>query len=115
MKYKTLFRIICKALGVYFIVIGASGIVGQIASVTAMQLQMRASLGLDRWWMLLGIASPLLQLVAGRYLLIRGDAIVNLAVPSNRPYCPDCGYDLSGSTGSICPECGTDPQRGKEK
>ena len=28
------------------------------------------------------------------------------AARSNRPYCPECGYDLSKATSGNCPECG---------
>jgi hypothetical protein len=40
------------------------------------------------------------------YLLIGGKWIADFAIPSNRPYCPNCGYDLSHYSGERCPECG---------
>ncbi len=48
----------------------------------------------------------LIQFVLGLYLLFSGEALVNLCIPSNRPYCPECGYELSESSQERCPECG---------
>ncbi len=33
--------------------------------------------------------------------------IANLAIPGNRPYCDECGYDLTRAGAAACPECGT--------
>ncbi|MGB7157408.1 MAG: hypothetical protein WBD40_05045 [Tepidisphaeraceae bacterium] len=29
------------------------------------------------------------------------------AIPGNRPYCHECGYDLTNAVGHVCVECGT--------
>ena len=47
-----------------------------------------------------------LQFGLGLYLLIGGKWLLNKIIPSNRPYCPECGYDLSKNTSDHCPECG---------
>ncbi|MHC4066571.1 MAG: hypothetical protein ACYSUI_19015 [Planctomycetota bacterium] len=103
MKYKTLFRLLLKLLGVYFFV---DGVVNG---------------GLYFWW---GVAVPagalaldwsyvvpgvwqLIPVVFGIYLFFGGKRIVDWAIPSNRPYCPECGYDLSGAANNRCTECGT--------
>ena len=58
------------------------------------------------WQFVLRHVGTLVQLGAGFYLLIGGRWIVDVVIPSNRPYCPECGYDISEATGKCCPECG---------
>ena len=62
----------------------------------------------DDWtYFVMHLASPVAQSAIGLYLLLGGAWLVNKCIPSNRPYCPECGYDLSSSKGSgRCPECG---------
>jgi len=110
MKYKTLFRLAVKFLGLCFIAIALV----RASDVTAMlvSLYFRANM---QWqpgifWRVvlsqLGIQSGI-SLGLGIYLFFRGQWVVNLAIPSNRPYCPHCGYDLKGREhGRHCPECG---------
>lgn len=56
---------------------------------------------------LMSTAGYLAPFAIGLYLFFGGEWVVNLAIASNRPYCPECGYDLSRATGPVCPECGT--------
>jgi hypothetical protein len=117
MRYKTLFRVICKAMGVYFIVLGCTGLLG-VAAVRiafASRISPRDSIG---WTVTQGVSSaaaPVFQLAVGLYLFFGGRRIADLALPSNRFYCPECGYDTTGSEGLICPECGTHRQSGQQK
>jgi hypothetical protein len=111
-KYKTLFRIICKAIGVYFIVIGGSGFVGGVTSAVAQMIQF-AKMGpqfSQSLWPFAYVLGPLMQLAAGLYLFFDGRRVVDMAVPGNRPYCPECGYDLTAASTATCPECGTEHQ-----
>ena len=48
----------------------------------------------------------LIPTVLSLFLFFKPNIIVNLAIPSNKPYCPECGYNLSKNTGSVCSECG---------
>lgn len=52
------------------------------------------------------VAAPLLQTAFGIYLMTGGSWFLNKFIPSNHPYCPECGYDLTHNTGPKCSECG---------
>lgn len=58
-------------------------------------------------WYVSNFLGPAIQLAAGLGLFFRGEWIVHRIVPSNRPYCGQCGYELSHVSGGHCPECGT--------
>ena len=42
-----------------------------------------------------------------RYLFFGGKWVADKAIPGNRPYCHECGYDLTNAAGNVCTECGT--------
>jgi hypothetical protein len=118
MKYKTLFRIICKAMGVFFIVSGITGLIGGAGSTIVMYIQLASLSARDsdtRLWSLLSAAGPLFELTAGIYLFFGGRRLADLAVPGNRPYCHECGYDLTSASSSVCPECGTQRPPAKQE
>lgn len=112
MRYKTLFRIVCKAMGVYFCILGCAGLL----SVATVRLSLtRSPSGSLGWTVAQGAllaARPVFELVIGLYLFYGGRRVADWAVPSNRPYCPECGYDTTGTAGPVCPECGTHRQAG---
>ncbi len=103
MKYKTLFRLLLKLVGLCFVVQGAAGAIG-IAVVILQLYAVQASFNALFFNLELMYVT---QLIAGLYLFFGGKWIVNLVIPSNHPYCPECGYDLSKASASECPECGT--------
>jgi hypothetical protein len=106
MKHKTFFRIAMKLLGVYFVVGGIQSLLMHLSQLIAM-LTIRSMAGGQNWYYVLMIISPLAQLGLGLYLFFGGKWIVDKAIPSNRPYCHECGYDLTGAVGHVCNECGT--------
>lgn len=106
MKYKTLFRVLLKFLGVWIFFGGVEGAVQGAMQVMAYSLdQSSFGGGLPLWAWISGL-SQVIPLAVGLYLFFGGDWIVNKAIPSNRPYCADCGYDLSKNTADRCQECG---------
>lgn len=111
MKHKTWFRLALKLIGV--LLIGLS--IPDAWSVIYYTIRTSVEQGgfgnmtpgfsplFDMWIPVIGV---LLQLVFGLYLFFAGQRIVDIVIPSNRPYCPNCGYDLSKSGGEHCTECG---------
>jgi rubrerythrin len=52
-----------------------------------------------------------IEMIAGAYLFFGGKWVADKAIPSNRPYCHECGYELTGNVSDRCPECGTFPPK----
>lgn len=106
MKHKTWFRLILKAIGVLVIALSAGEAVTFVWTVF---LEFRDS-GLVPLWNSYVFAfglGKLITLAIGFYLLLGGERLVNFCIPSNRAYCPNCGYDVSESLfAKNCSECG---------
>lgn len=113
MKYKTLFRLALKIVGVVVVVHAAFDIpwsalslVGYATSTNSVQMSMIN--GLPDWaWTAAQFVTSLLKIALGIYLFFGGEWMVNKAIPSNKPYCYECGYLLRDLTGNRCPECDT--------
>ena len=118
MRYKTLFRVMLKLVGLLLIGYGFTRILRPICEAFIAFLHGDDTFGYSVWGSTGSTALDMIAYVVhwipdifpfaiGLYLLFGGEWIVNKAIPSNRPYCPECGYDLSRSKGERCPECGT--------
>ena len=105
MKYKTLFRVLQHLVG---LLVCAQGVVS-IATSLRFLLYFVGNRGTGfptSWWTLIPVEG-LVGVALGSYLFFGGKWIADLAIPGNRPYCDECGYDLTDATGDSCPECGT--------
>ena len=106
MKYKTLMRLALKVIGVYVVIQSLQWLAYFIAQLLY-ELSSAGS-GFPGWaWGIPQAITGALQMCLGLYLFFGGKWIANLAVPSNRPYCPECAYDLTRAATTRCPECGT--------
>ncbi len=113
MKHKTWFRLVLKAIGVLLIGFALPGVATLLSKVGYHTMYGDPfSVGSVRtpnfiyWQFMSAHVRDVVQLGLGLYLLFGGRWIADLAIPSNRPYCPECGYDNSEATGKRCPECG---------
>ena len=110
MKYKTLFRLLLKVLGVWLTANGIVALAGstlQVVSFAASQF-FGGNPPMPVWWPLSTSVTGLAQVGLGLYLFFGGRWIADKAIPGNRPYCHECAYDLSYSQSNCCPECGTE-------
>jgi hypothetical protein len=109
MKYKTLFRLLLKAIGVFLFMQGIAHAITQLGWV--LQILGVSLFGgfPGSWdWGLVGyLLGSVVQAILGLYLFFGGAWIADKAIPGNRPYCPECAYDLTRIAGDRCPECGT--------
>lgn len=111
MRYKTLTRLLIKLMGIYFLIAGSTGFIAStiyllISLVDYGNFGELSFIAYPIAWCL----SSLFSIVAGLTLLRASNWLAAKLIPSNRPYCPSCGYELTGATGMHCPECGVDLQ-----
>ncbi len=107
MRHKTAVRLALKVLGVFFI---AQGLIhlGYIAASTV--LAALAPRFEDFSLATSGARTMVyggLHVLIGLYFFLGGRLVVDRIIPSNRPYCAECGYELTGlPSDGQCPECG---------
>ncbi|HRK32410.1 MAG TPA: hypothetical protein PLD59_15200 [Tepidisphaeraceae bacterium] len=108
MRYKTLFRLGLKLIGVAATITSGGGLLSSLWLVLSAYI---GSSGMNfeyAWNAYAGyIFLNTCGVLLGLYFFFGGKWVADLAIPSNRPYCHECGYDLTAATGHICNECGT--------
>ncbi len=87
MRYKTLFRVLLKVLGVWLVITGLgtlTAVAFHVADIIFERGFPTNSPGWRYWgWQFRGV----IQLIAGLYLFFGGRWIADKAIPSNRLYC----------------------------
>jgi hypothetical protein len=106
MRYKTLFRVLLKLIGVLIFVEGMFGTLSIISQLLN-QWSYRGSIGPNWVQILLNCIYSLGKVAVGLYFFFGGAWVADKAIPGNRPYCHECGYDLTNASGTVCSECGT--------
>jgi len=115
MRHKTAVRLALKVLGVFLIARGLAGLGSAAVYLAGLVLELlfegvgfgSGAIGLARTWAIAPAVESGLEVLFGLYLFYGGRRIVDRIIPSNRPYCAECGYELTGlPPEGLCPECG---------
>jgi hypothetical protein len=116
-KYKTLFRVLLRLIGVWLVANGIADAATHAGNFFGALLQSRnmGTISLSMWrYYYFSWLGPMVHVGIGCYLFFGGKWIVDKAIPGNRRYCHECGYDLTGATGNVCNECGVEFRRAED-
>jgi hypothetical protein len=106
MKYKSFARILLKVLGVYFAVLGSAGTLQYVGNWLTNLLSIGNLVRVSVYSLPFYACGQAIELGFGLYLFFGGKWVLDRIIPSNRPYCHECGYDLSHNASPQCPKCG---------
>jgi hypothetical protein len=109
MEHKTWFRLVLKAIGILIVCLNLPDLIYQIIYLCSRWQSDPLYSSIDNSDLITQLTWPISSTVGcalGAYLLFGGKWLIDLCIPSNRPYCPGCGYELSNFAGASCPECG---------
>lgn len=109
-RESTLFRIVVKGLGLYFVVYGIGSFLGTMANVLVTVSMMKdtpTDFARENLYRTIGyLLTPIFHVAVGSALLFAGRFVAGWFVSSKGRICLACGGELRGATGA-CPECGT--------
>lgn len=109
MKYKTLFRLLVRGFGLVMLAQSMPPCAHGCFMITLSVVFFGRPTDLS--WYLGYAVDAAVRAGIGIWLFVWPNPIVNLVIPSNRPYCHECGYELRGiGAAGFCPECGTEFQ-----
>ena len=103
---KTLFAVLMKALGVYFLLSGAVAFLEYIPYV--LDDDYGWGTGAADWsfywnWFVYAGVWPVL----GIWLIFKGQVLANWVIAPAGGRCEECGYTIRGVESNRCPECGS--------
>ena len=120
MKYKTWCRVTLRLLGAFIVAAHLPTLVVRVlvtaktAAFGSAYSRMAGSSWIEQDISML--VEEVLEVCVGLYLFSRGNWIIDRIIPSNRPYCHECGYEQTGLPAEgICPECGTTYRRAERE
>ncbi len=107
MKLNNLVRVLLKLLGLYFIV---EGVASALSAVVYSALLTADEISYTGWSTFASPASrftwSVTALALGLYFFLGAQRIVDSIMGDIGPRCAACRYDLSGTSGDQCSECG---------
>jgi len=112
MTPRDMFRVMMKTIGLVAILYGTVSLLFQIATLIYMDAFVangpmgQFMQGSELYGVyILAILSALIWVLVGCHLFFGGRWILDMAFPYKPNRCRECGYDMFGVKGDVCPEC----------